>query len=75
VSERPLCPVDENFATLQSADESSKVLLVLFGLPGEDEDASRYAKQKSSPRRSSSMKRWNVWVAMRKPKDMLGELE
>jgi hypothetical protein len=32
----------------------------------------RYAKQKSSPRRISSMKRWNACAALRTPNDMKG---
>jgi hypothetical protein len=53
-------------------EKCPEVLLMLFAAPGEKEDVVQVAKQKSSPLSTSSINRWNVWAALRRPKDING---
>jgi hypothetical protein len=51
------CRVDNDAVCLEKVEGVSEVVLMLFEGLGENEVSSRYAKQKSSPRRMSSIKR------------------
>jgi hypothetical protein len=48
------------------------MLLVLLERREKMRLSSKKAKQKLSPHRMWSMKRWNVWAALHRPKDMKG---